>query len=308
MIDWKGKHVLVTGGTGFIGSILVEALLDRGAIVRVPIRAANYRSLSKRRSEIEWIEGDLRDNDYCTKLVMGMNHVFHLASHRRHVEFHRSHCADMLTGNVEMTLAMVHALKEFPHAHVTFCSSANVPPKIDVIRLAQKEYTDGYVLGKAVSEAIWLTAAKQYKFPLLIIRPVGVYSERDTFTTDGNVIPSLMVKAETDPELTVWGTGKQERVFLYGADLIRAILTLLDHDATGVQYVHPNDTVSVKKLAEIIRDLVHPGLPIVFDTSKPDGTRSQPVVEQHECLADFAWTPIAEGIRRTYEGWKSKGA
>ncbi|MBP9850882.1 MAG: NAD-dependent epimerase/dehydratase family protein, partial [Candidatus Peribacteraceae bacterium] len=61
MIDWKGKHVLVTGGTGFIGSLLVEELLDRGASVRVPIRAANYRSLTKRRGEIEWVDGDLRD-------------------------------------------------------------------------------------------------------------------------------------------------------------------------------------------------------------------------------------------------------
>jgi uncharacterized protein YbjT (DUF2867 family) len=76
MIDWKGKYVLVTGGTGFIGSLLVEALLDRGASVRVPVRAANYRSLSRRRSEIEWVDGDLRDSEYCTRLVSGMNHVF----------------------------------------------------------------------------------------------------------------------------------------------------------------------------------------------------------------------------------------
>ncbi|MBP9850881.1 MAG: NAD-dependent epimerase/dehydratase family protein, partial [Candidatus Peribacteraceae bacterium] len=288
--------------------LLVEELLDRGASVRVPIRAANYRSLTKRRGEIEWVDGDLRDTEYCTRLVSGMNHVFHLASHRRNVEFHRKYCADVLAGNVEMTLAMTRALKEYRSASVTFFSTANVPPKIDVIRLAQQESNDGYVLGKALCETFWLTAARQYGFPILIVRPVGVYGERDTFSEEGNVIPSLMVKAEAAKDvLQVWGSGKQDRVFLYAHDLITAVLRLLDHDAQGIQYITPPDTVTVARVAELIRDLVRPGLPIEFDASKPEGRRSIAALPPHECLADFPWTPFTEGIKKTYDGWKSKG-
>lgn len=308
MIDWKGKYVLVTGGTGFIGSHLVEELLDRGAKVRVPIRAANYRSLSKRRAEIEWVDGDLRDGAYCTQLITGMNHVFHLASHRRNIDFHQKHAADVLAGNVEMTLALTHALKEYKGCGVTFFSTANVPPEIDVIQLAQQSAVDGYVLGKALSEAFWLTASKQYQFPLLIVRPVGVYGERDTFTEEGNVIPSLMVKADTaKKELDVWGTGKQERVFLYGPDLIRAVLTLLDHEATGIQYVMPKDTVTVEAVATMIRDLVNPKLSLSFDPSKPEGKRSIATLKPHPCLENFSWTPLQEGLKLTFEGWKKKG-
>jgi len=307
-LSWNNKRVLVTGGTGFIGSLLVEELLDRGASVRVPIRAANYRSLTKRRGEIEWVDGDLRDTEYCTRLVSGMNHVFHLASHRRNAEFHRKYCADVLAGNVEMTLAMTRALKEYRSASVTFFSTANVPPKIDVIRLAQQESNDGYVLGKALCETFWLTAARQYGFPVLIVRPVGVYGERDTFSEEGNVIPSLMVKAEAAKDvLQVWGSGKQDRVFLYAHDLIKAVLRLLDHDARGIQYITPPDTVTVARVAELIRDLVNPGLPIEFDVSKPEGRRSIAALPPHECLADFPWTPFAEGIKKTYDGWKRKG-
>jgi dihydroflavonol-4-reductase len=73
MYDWNDKTVLVTGGTGFIGSFLVEQLLERGASVRVPLRAQNYRALSHRRAEIEWMEGDLRDSFYCEQLVDGVD-------------------------------------------------------------------------------------------------------------------------------------------------------------------------------------------------------------------------------------------
>lgn len=307
MIDWSQKRVVVTGGTGFLGSLLVEALLDRGAVVRVPIRAANYRSLSKRRADVEWVEGDLRDAEYCTRLIMGTDHLFHLAAYRRNVAFHHSHAADVLAGNVEMTLALTSALREYPHAHVTFVSSANVPPEIDVIRLAQAPSTDGYVLGKALSEAFWFTAARQYGFPLLVPRPVGVYGERDTFTEDGNVIPSLMVKAEAAKDvLDVWGSGEQQRVFLYAPDLVAAIFCLLDVDALGVQYVMPPDIVTVAEVATMIRDLVRPGLSLRFDASKPEGKRSHATLSNHPCLASMSWTPLREGLRKTYEGWKGK--
>ena len=305
MIDWSNKRVVVTGGTGFIGSVLVEELLKRGATVRVPVRAKNYRSLSQLRSKIEWVDGDLRDPEYCQRLIMGMDHVFHLASYRRNVAFHRSHSADVMIGNVEMSLALTRALKEYPHAGVTFFSSANVPPEIDVIKLAREESADGYVLGKAMAEALWFTAEKQYGFKLLVVRPVGVYGERDTFTVDGNVIPSLMVKAEeATKELTVWGSGKQERVFVYGPDLVQAVLRLLDHDARGIQYVLPPDVVTIGAVATMVRDLVRPELPLTFDTSKPEGKRSIAVLSNHACLADFPWTSLEEGLKRTYEGWK----
>ncbi len=303
-IDWHCRRVLITGGTGFIGSILAEEFLARGAKVRVPVRARNYRALSQLRAQIEWCDGDLRDPVYCSSIVDGVDHVLHLASFRRNSEFHRKNASDVLVGNLEMSLALIQALRKSPNTHVTFFSTANVPPSIDVIALAQREYVDGYILGKAMSEAAWLTASRQAAFPLLILRPVGVYGERDTFTRDGNVIPALMVKARDDKEISVWGSGQQQLAFLYVRDLIACLFALLEVDARGVQYVVPPELVTVKSLATAIRDIVAPGKLLQFDPSRPEGARSLAVLPQHPCLSSYSWTSLVDGLRRTYDGWQ----
>jgi GDP-L-fucose synthase len=303
---WKGKNVLVTGGTGFIGSFMVEHLLDNGANVRIPVRAANYRALSARRSEIEWVEGDLRDAAYCLDLVQGIDVLFHMASYRRNVKFHHDRCGDIARENVRMTNALLEALRDAEMAVPTvFFSTANVPPTVDTLALAQQEKVDGYVLGKALSEALWFAASHQQRFPLLIVRPVGVYGPRDTFVEDGNVIPALMTKARAAKEsLEVWGTGEEERAFLYVEDLVKAVFALIDAGAQGIQYITNGQVVTVRELSELIRDLVHPDLPIRFNASHVLGPRSVPLSESHACLRQLPWTPFPEGLRLTYESWK----
>lgn len=305
---WKNKRVVITGATGFVGSVLVERLLALGAKVRAPIRSDNYRALSKKRSEIEWLEGDLRDSEYCNQLLEDVDHIFHLASHRRNIDFHRKYCSDVMNGNIEMSLALIHAMKTHKKIRVTFFSSANVPPAIDVIAVAQEQQLDGYILGKTVAETLWLASAHQLGFPLLIVRPVGVYGPRDTFTKDGNVIPSLMVKARDSKDvLQVWGSGMQKRVFLYVDDLVNAVLTLIDSDVHGIQYIAPTDMVTVADLAEQIRTIINPSLTIQFDTTQPEGSRSIAMLPMHSALESLAWTPLAEGLQKTYDGWLSKG-
>jgi nucleoside-diphosphate-sugar epimerase len=307
MIDWSNQRVTVTGATGFIGSVFIEALLKRGAHIKAPIRSRNFRSLSTLRSQVEWLEGDLRDEEYCKQLIMGSNFIVHLASHRRTTEFHKEHCADVLLGNLEMSTALAQACKDYPHAKVVFLSTANVPPELDVVQVSQQDSLDGFVLGKALSEALWFATSKQYSFPLLVLRPVGAYGERDTFTVESNMIPSFMVRAEeATQELTLFGTGKEERVFLYIDDVIEAMFRLMDAQATGIQYIMPPETATVESVARAICDLVNPSLSLKFDASHPISARSLAVLPNHPCLHDLHWTPLHEGLRRTYEGWKGK--
>ena len=301
---WKNRRVLVTGGTGFIGSFLVERLLDLGAKVRVPIRAENYRALSERRSEVEWMEGDLRDADYCRSLLEGVDHVFHLAACRRNVETHRKKSSDILNENIRMSLALIEAMKDHKPEHVTFFSTANVPPSLDTVALAQSPDVDGYILGKALCETIWFTAARQHHFPLLILRPVGVYGPRDTFAPDANVVPALMMKArDSEKSLDVWGTGNEERAFLYVEDFIESIMRLIDGGVDGIQYITSPTIVTVRDLAAAICKLVHPELPVQFNPKKSLRPRTVPMLPTHPALASVPWTPLTEGLQRTYSSW-----
>ena len=303
--SWSGRSVLVTGGTGFIGSFLVEYLLDHGAKVRVPMRAENYRALSARRAEIEWIDGDLRDASYCTLLLEGIDEVFHMAASRRTVDYHQKRPSDVLNDNVRMTLALLDGIKELElKIPVTFFSSANVPYSLDIVALSQAETVDGYIIGKVIAESLWLTAASQRDFPLLIVRPVGVYGPRDTFNEEANLIPALMVQArDAETKLKVWGDGTQERAFLYNEDLVRAVMTLLNAGVTGIQYVTTHDVVTVREVAEHIRDIICPGLPIEFQPQKTVGDRTIPILEMHSVLHTMKWTPLQEGLQKTYEAW-----
>ncbi len=303
--DWAGKSVLVTGGTGFIGSFLVERLLDSGAKVRVPLRAENYRALSSRRSEVDWLEGDLRDPAYCTELVKGVDEIFHLAASRRNSAYHQKRPSDVINDNVRMTLALLDAMRETDStASVTFFSSANVPSSMDAISLAQSDTVDGYIFGKTICCMLWLAAHRQRKFPLLILRPVGVYGPRDTFNEDANLIPALMVQTRDAKEmLKVWGDGTQERAFLFVEDLINAIFKLHDAGASGIQYITSNDVVTVKQVAEKIRDIIRPGLPIEFEPQKTVLDRAIPALSLHESIASHPWTPLDEGLRKTYTSW-----
>ncbi len=304
-ISWTNRRVLVTGGTGFIGSFLVEYLLQKGAKIRVPVRDGNPKFLAPYQNAIEWMEGDLRDGAFCTTLVEGIDEVFHLASHRRNVAHHHAHPSDVANDNIRMTLVLLEGLKAQERTvRVTFFSTGNIPPSLDPTAFAQSEKLDGYILGKSLCETLWLAASKQRGFPLLILRPVGVYGPRDTFTVESNVIPALIVRnQEAEKELSVWGDGAQQRAFLYVEDLIKATMKLHDAEVVGIHYVTPGTMVTVRELAETIRDLVKPGLPIVFDASKTTGTHAPPPLPIHPLLSSMKWTPLAEGLECAYRWW-----
>lgn len=303
----QGKHVLVTGGTGIVGRCLIEELCLRGAKVCASQRKDKSGSAPTfLHQNVTWIEGDLHDDTFCKKLTQGMEMVFHLASSRKNVAEHRKEPELFIQENVAMSLALTEAIKvTLTVEKIIFVSTANIPPDFSLAILLSGEDLDGYVVGKAAAELLWQDLALERELSLLIPRPVGIYGQYDRFAEESNAIPSLIYKAHTNKEeLKLWGDGMQRRSFVTVNDLIAALFHLLENGVTGIQYIAPPEVVSLKKLAEMIRDIVNPALPIVCDISKPTGQKVFPEFPLHPLLRDFPWTPLKVGLKETYEAWR----
>ena len=299
--------ILVTGGTGMIGYRLMRTLTKQGCHIRASYRRERSGSVPRFiHPLVTWIEGDLHDQKFCADLCTGIGTVFHCAALRRNIDEHRKNAERFMEENVSMSRTLIGAIAgERSMQQIVFISTANISPHASTADLLSGG--DGYVAGKASAEILWQELAVSRSLPLLILRPVGVYGPDDRFAEDSNVIPSLMIKAETHTdELRLWGDGTQKRSFLFVEDLIRAIFHLLEHHVNGTQYIAPPEVVSVRELAEMIRDIVNPDLPIACDASKPAGQNIFQEFPTHPLLKNFPWTPLSEGLRRTYEDWRAK--
>ena len=139
--------------------------------------------------------------------------------------------------------------------------------------------------------------------------PTNLYGPGDNFDlTSSHVLPAIMrkfheAKIAGAKSATIWGTGTPRREFLHVDDLADACLFLMEHyDGDDHINVGTGEDLSIRELAETIRDIVAPGVAITFDTSKPDGTPRKLLDVQR--LHDLGWRhqiALGAGIASTYD-------
>jgi GDP-L-fucose synthase len=148
-----------------------------------------------------------------------------------------------------------------------------------------------------------------YGSNFITVMPPNVYGPNDHYDLEnGHVLPALIRKIHeakklTSPTLYLWGSGKPKREFLHVDDLADACVHLMDHysDDSHIN-VGTGTDITIKELAEQIRDIVHPDAKLVFDTTKPDGTPRK--VLNTNRLTGTGWTPsidLTTGITTTYQ-------
>ena len=139
--------------------------------------------------------------------------------------------------------------------------------------------------------------------------PTNLYGPGDNFDLEGgHVLPALMRRFHDAreaglAEVVVWGTGDARREFLHVDDLADACLFLMDHySEAGHVNVGTGVDLTIRELAEAVRDLVYPGADLAFDVSRPDGMPRK--VLDVSRLTELGWTAstgLAEGLASTYE-------
>ena len=167
---------------------------------------------------------------------------------------------------------------------------------------------EGYALAKIAGIKLCETYRRQYGDDFISAMPTNLYGPGDNFDLEGgHVLPALMrrfheAREAGDGSVTVWGTGTARREFLHVDDLADACLFLMDrYSEAGHVNVGTGVDLTIRELAETVRDLVHPEGKLVFDTSRPDGMPRK--VLDVSRLTDLGWTAttsLAEGLADTY--------
>ena len=281
---WSGKRVLVTGGGGFVGSHVVELLVERGAEVAVAdqLRARSHDHLRRVWDQIRFVDVDLMAMDPCRQAVDGRDIILHLAAKVAGVQFNATHQGTMLRDNLQLAINVLEAARQVGVERVLMVSSACVYPRFCSLPTPESEgFRDlpeptnlGYGWAKRTSELLAKTYAEEFGMSIAVARPYNAYGPRDHFDSpDAHVIASLIRRLmEGQNPLVVWGDGTQSRSFLYVTDLARGLLDVVERYPTPDPInLGTEEEVTIRSLAEMIVRVSGKGVGLRFDPSMPAG-------------------------------------
>ena len=269
-------RVLVTGGAGFIGSHLCEALLNRGAEVWAlddlsTGRLDNIRPF-ERHPKFRFLEGSVTDPSLVNGLVAQCDQVFHLAA-AVGVKYVLENPLRSLITNIRGTEVVLEACSEHGRKVMVFSSSevygkgVSVPFSEDDDRVmgATHKLRWSYACGKAVDECLAQAYWQQRQLPLVIVRCFNTCGPRQTGAY-GMVIPNMIARALRDEPILVFGDGHQSRCFSAVSDVVRGVLMLSESKPSEgeVFNVGSDEEVSVLELAQRIKKLCDSNSEIEF--------------------------------------------
>jgi len=313
---FRGKRVLVTGGAGFIGSHLVEVLVELGSVVTVPVRETTQPTfLIRVEKEIIIVEADLFDR-YATDSVMkGQEVVINLAAAKGGgISHSMRHHGTLFRDNILSFTQVIDAAQRASVGRFLAVSSACVyphdaripTPEEEGFRDAPEPTNAGYGWSKRMQEYLALAYGEEFGMNVAVVRPFNAYGPRDDFFRPTNhVIPGLITRVlDGENPFVVWGSGNQTRSFLYVTAFVRGVLEVCAQtNLTGPFNLGSDEEISIADLARLIVELSGLETTICFDVSKPDGQprRACDTTKTKKAVGFQAAVSLREGLRRTMD-------
>ena len=300
----QNSKIYIAGHRGMVGSAILRKLEKEGF--------GNF--ILKTSAEL-----DLRNQQAVTDFFEKEKpeYVFLAAAKVGGILANNTYRADFLYENLQIQNNVIHHAWKNGVKKLMFLGSSCIYPKSAPQPLKEEYLLTGllestnepYSIAKIAGIKMCDAYRSQYGCNFISVMPTNLYGPNDNYDlNNSHVLPALLrkfheAKINNDAEVIVWGSGTPRREFLHADDMADACVFLMKHyNEPGLINIGIGEDISIKELAELIKEIVGYGGKIVFDTSKPDGTpRKLMDISKLNQLGWKAKTLLTEGIRKVYK-------
>ncbi|MDZ8260877.1 UDP-glucuronic acid decarboxylase family protein [Nostoc sp. ChiQUE01b] len=305
-------RILVTGGAGFIGSHLIDRLMNAGHEI---ICLDNFYTGHKR-NILKWLGHpyfELIRHDITEPIRLEVDQIYHLACPASPVHYQYNPVKTVKT-NVMGTLNMLGLAKRVK-ARFFLASTSEVYGDPEV-HPQTEEYRGSvnpigirscYDEGKRIAETLAFDYYRQNKVDIRVVRIFNTYGPR-MLENDGRVVSNFIVQALQGNPLTVYGDGSQTRSFCYVSDLVEGFIRLMNSDYVGPVNLGNPGEYTILQLAQTVQNMINPDAQIKFEAlPSDDPRRRQPDITKAKTWLNWEPTiPLQEGLKLTIEDFRDR--
>ena len=321
-MEWRSRKALVTGGASFIGSHLTDALVERGATVRVADNFSSGRldniGVHVGSGAVELFEGDLLDPDVMRRVVAGIDVVFHLAADhggRGYVDLHQAACATNLT----LDGMMFNACRDAGVEKVVYASSGCVYPNFlqtdpdEEVYLTEDKVgppfdaDNMYGWAKLMAEMTLKSFHRDWGMKSASLRYFTVYGPRGH---ENHAVIAMIARSFVDQDpFVVWGTGEQIRNWTHVSDIVEGTILAAERidDGTAVNIGTMERTRVIDAVHEVLHHTGKEHLRIETHPEMPTGPMNR-VADNSLAKELLGWEPkvkFMDGLRSTTDWYYS---
>jgi UDP-glucose 4-epimerase len=305
----RHMRCLVLGGNGFIGSHLVQALLQSGTRVRILDRAGSLRG--EELDGVEYLYGDFADPSIVSEALLDVDVVAHLVSTTVPGSASADPISD-ISGNLIGTVRFLEQMRSSGVNRIVFLSSGGtVYGNTCEEQIREESATDpisSYGTVKLAIEKYLGVYGSQYGIRSTILRVSNPYGHNSRHIGLQGIIPTFFSRLIGKEPIRVWGVGDNVRDYIYISDLSAAILKAIHQDIPGIYNVGSGSGVSIKEIIDIVADVSSIKPEVIYLPERPFDVK-RVVLDISRFSRTFDWqptVPIRDGCRKYWDWLKGQ--